>query len=158
MNLRGLCVCLALLLAGGCALAPKFKEPHLEVVDVQLLRADLLRQELRVRMAVQNPNNRELAVRSIQYEVRVGGEAFAHGESERDFKVPANGETQFDVGVTANAAAAVLRLLGSGRMPDAVDYQITGKVMLAAGNGAQHSLRPERPVQAALISRSYRFT
>jgi LEA14-like dessication related protein len=100
---------------------------------VQLVSADLLRQELRVRMVVQNPNNRELSVRSIQYEVRVGGEAFAHGESERDFKVPANGEMQFDVGVTANAAATLLRLLASGRVPDSVEYQISGKVTLAAG-------------------------
>jgi LEA14-like dessication related protein len=103
------------------------------VVDVQMVRGDLLRQEMRVRMLVQNPNNRELAVRSIEYQVQVAGEAFAHGESERDFTVPANGEQEFDVSVTANAAAMVLRLLGGGRRPDAVEYRITGKVLLAKG-------------------------
>jgi LEA14-like dessication related protein len=133
MNLlRCSAICIVILLADGCALAPKFKEPQLDVVDVQLLRGDLLQQELRVRMLVRNPNARALAVHRVQYEVKVGGEAFARGESERDFTVPANGETQFDVGVTANAAAAVLRLLGGGRR-DAVDYQITGKVTLASG-------------------------
>jgi LEA14-like dessication related protein len=130
--LRGQVVCLALLLAAGCALAPKFKEPKLDVVDVQMLRGNLLQQELRVRMLVRNPNDRALAVRRVQYEVQVAGEAFAHGESERDFNVPANGEAQFDVSVTANAAATVLRLLGGGRL-DAVDYRITGKVTLASG-------------------------
>jgi hypothetical protein len=65
--------------------------------------------------------------------VKVAGEAFAHGESERNFVVPANGETEFDVGVTANAAAAVLRLLGSGRSLDAVEYEVTGRVALAKG-------------------------
>jgi LEA14-like dessication related protein len=132
MSTRGMGVCLAILLAGGCALVPRFKEPHLDVVEVQMLRADLLQQELRVRMRVRNPNDRSLAVRSIQYDVLVAGKAFAHGQSERDFNVPANGETQFDVGVTANAAAAVLRLLGGGKR-DAVDYRITGKVTLAHG-------------------------
>jgi len=121
-----------MLLASGCALAPKFKEPQLDVVDVQLLRGDLLRQELRVRMQVRNPNDRALAVRGIQYEVEVAGQAFAHGESEPDFIVPARGETQFDVAVTANAAAVVLRLLGGGRR-DAIDYRITGRVTLAKG-------------------------
>jgi LEA14-like dessication related protein len=96
-----------------------------------LLHGDLFQQELRVRMQVRNPNDRALAVRRVQYEVEVAGKAFAHGESERDFTVPANGETQFDVSVTANAAAAVLRLLGSKR--DTVDYRINGKVTLAAG-------------------------
>jgi LEA14-like dessication related protein len=125
-------VCLVIMLACGCALAPKFKEPQLDVLDVQMLRGDLLQQELRVRMLVRNPNDRALAVRRIQYEVQVAGEAFAHGQSERDFNVPANGEAEFDVGVTANAAAMVLRLLGGGRR-DAVDYRITGKVTLASG-------------------------
>lgn len=132
MYLRAFVACTALAL-GGCALVPKFKEPHLQVVDVQMLRGDLLKQELRVRMLVQNPNDRELSIRSIQYEVHVAGEAFAHGESERNFIVPANGDKEFDVGVTANAAAAVLKLLGSGGKLDAVEYQITGKVTLAAG-------------------------
>lgn len=131
MLLRSPGVCLAILLAGGCALAPKFKEPQLDVVEVQMLRGDLLQQELRVRMLVRNPNDRALAVRRVQYEVQVAGEAFAHGESERDFNVPANGEMQFDVGVTANAAAAVLRMLGS--RSGAVEYRITGKVTLATG-------------------------
>jgi LEA14-like dessication related protein len=131
VQLQSVTVCLVLL-AGGCALVPKFEEPHLQVVEVELLRGNLLQQELRVRMNVRNPNKRELAVRSIQYEVQLAGEAFAHGESGRNFIVPANGETQFDVSVTANAAAAVLRLLGGGRR-DAIEYRINGKVTLDGG-------------------------
>jgi LEA14-like dessication related protein len=133
MTLRGLAVCLALAMAGGCVLVPKFQEPHLDVVDVQMVRGDLLQQQLRVRMSVQNPNSRALEVRSIQYTVKVAGEAFGHGESDRDFTVPANGEAEFDANLTANAAAMVLRLLGGGRKLDAVDYQITGTVTLAKG-------------------------
>jgi len=133
MYLRGFCIGTAIALLQGCVLAPKLQEPHLDVVDVQLVRGDLLQQELRVRMSVQNPNNRELDVRSIQYQVVLAGDAFAHGESQHDFKVPANGETQFDVTATTNAAATVLRLLGSGRKLDVVEYHITGKVLLAKG-------------------------
>jgi LEA14-like dessication related protein len=129
---RSLVVCLALLLTAACALAPKFKEPQLDVLDVQMLRGDLLQQELRVRMLVRNPNDRALNVRRVQYEVQVSGQAFAHGESEREFSVPANGEAQFDVGATANAAAVVLRLLGGGNR-DAIEYRITGRVTLATG-------------------------
>jgi LEA14-like dessication related protein len=123
---------LALVLLAGCAAGPKFQEPRLEVIDIDLIKGDLLRQDLRVRMRVHNPNNRDLPVRGIVYEVQLAGEDFAHGESERDFVVPALGNTEFDVGVTANAAAAMLRLLGSGRR-DQVDYRITGRVTLASG-------------------------
>ena len=47
--------------------------------------------------------------------------------------MPANGESEFDASLSANAAVMVLRLLGSGRRLDAIDYQISGTVMLAKG-------------------------
>jgi LEA14-like dessication related protein len=133
MTLRGFVACLILVLAAGCALAPRFQEPQLDLIDLQMLRGDLLQQELRVRLLVRNPNPRELVVRGIQYRVKIAGEDFGHGESERDFTVPANGETEFDASLKANTAAMVLRLLGSGRRLDAIDYQVSGTVMLAKG-------------------------
>ena len=158
MTLRAIVASLALVLVGGCVLAPKFEEPKLDVVDVQMLRGDLLRQQLRVRMRVQNPNDRELPVRSIEYQVQVAGEAFAHGESERNFIVPANGETEFDVSVTANAAAA--RAAPAGQRPQARYRRVSDDRQGVAGQGmrAQHSLRQRRAVQAALISCSYSAT
>ena len=58
----------ALLLAvslSACALAPRLQAPQLSVADVQLLGGDLMQQRLRVRMHVQNPNDRALAVQGI---------------------------------------------------------------------------------------------
>lgn len=116
----------------ACAYA-RLEKPKLEVVDVQLLKGDLLQQQLKLRMRVQNPNDRELPVAAITYQLAVGGEAFAHGESERDFIVPALGTAEFDVNVTANAATALLKILGSARKLETVDYRLTGKVALSSG-------------------------
>jgi LEA14-like dessication related protein len=116
----------------GCAYA-RLEKPKLEVVDVQLLKGDLLQQQLKVRMRVRNPNDRQLPVAGITYELAVAGESFAHGESERDFMVPALGSAEFDVNVTANAATALLRILAGGRRLDSVDYRLTGKVALSSG-------------------------
>jgi LEA14-like dessication related protein len=123
-----------LLAAGltGCAYA-HLEKPRLEVVDVQLLKGDLLQQQLKLRMRVQNPNDRELPVAGITYELAVAGEAFAHGESERNFVVPALGSAEFDVNVTANAATALLKILAGGRKLETVDYRLSGKVALSAG-------------------------
>jgi LEA14-like dessication related protein len=104
----------------------------LQVIDVSLLGGDLMQQQLRVRMRVQNPNDVALPVRGISYEVQLAGETFADGESERDFVIPALGETEFNVDVTANAAAAVLRLLGS-RDRSNPQYRVLGTVKLAKG-------------------------
>jgi LEA14-like dessication related protein len=128
-----LCSTGAVLSACG-ALLPRLEAPRLQVVGVEVLRSDLLQQQLRVRMHVQNPNDRALPVRGIVYTLEVAGEEFAHGESDRDFTVPALGEMEFDVSVTANAAGALLRLATQrGGMPDEVGYTLRGKLSLSAG-------------------------
>ena len=108
------------------------QQPELSVVDVDLLKADLLQQELRVRMRVRNPNDVDLPVRSISYEVELAGHPFAHGDSMGNFVVPAGGQTEFDVTATANAAGALLRLLTSGNQGDP-EYRIIGEVRLSSG-------------------------
>lgn len=115
---------------GGCAVA-RLQPPHLQVLEVGLVGASLLRQDLRLRMRVQNPNDVELPVRGISYEVQLSGETFASGESERDFVVPPLGETDFSLDVSANAAAALLRLLGE--RSSSAEYRLSGRVHLARG-------------------------
>jgi len=122
---------------GGCSsLAPKLEPPDLSVVNVELQKSDLFEQRLKVRMRVQNPNDRELPVRGITVDMRVNGEKFARGLSGESFTVPAFGEAEFDMLLTANMAATLARLAGSmkgGVAPEALDYEITGKVSLSAG-------------------------
>ena len=119
-------------LAGCSSLVPKLEPPQLTVVGVQLLKADLLQQQLRVRLHVRNPNDRALPVRGIDYVVHLAGEEVAHGDSDRDFTVPALGEHEFDVNVYANAAPALLKFaLGGRREP--VEYRVTGRVQLSGG-------------------------
>jgi len=110
----------------------RLQSPELSVVDISLLRADLLRQDLRVRMRVYNPNDRELPVRSINYEVELAGRSFAHGDSLGDFVVPARGDTEFEVNVTTNAAGALLRMLTTSEK-GSTEYRIRGKVQLSSG-------------------------
>lgn len=133
MGLRKLLPVAALLLVAGCGGITELVAPELDVVDVKLVGGDLSGQQLRVRMRVNNPNDRELPVKAIAWRMEVGGEQFATGESERNFVVPALGTTEFDMNMHADMAGAVLRLLGSGRRLDVVDYRLTGKVSLSAG-------------------------
>ena len=131
---RGMATLLAIacLAVAGCSTF-KLEAPQLSVVRVELVKGDLMQQNLRVRLHVRNPNKRELSVSGISYEIEVAGEKFAHGESERDFVVPALGETEFDVAVTANAAAILLKLATGGMRSDALEYRLFGKVNLNSG-------------------------
>jgi LEA14-like dessication related protein len=130
---RGLPALLAAALLAACALAPKFEAPQLSVTDVQVLSADLWQQRLKVRMHVQNPNDRALPVKSIVYTIEVEGQQFASGESAQSFVVPALGEADFDTNVSTNLAATFMKLLGRGGAASSVGYHLSGKVSLSEG-------------------------
>ena len=134
MFVRMLAAAAVCLLLGACSsMLPRIEAPQLQVVKIDVLKSDFLQQELRVRMRVDNPNDRVLPVRGITYEMEVAGEPFAHGESDKNFEVPALGSTEFDVSVTANMASALLKLASKGGKLDAVEYRMVGKVSLSSG-------------------------
>lgn len=127
------CATLAVLLLSGCSvLVPRLQTPTLSVVTIQLGHSDLWQQHLQVRMSVHNPNDRQLPVKGLSYTLDVNGEECAHGESGASFVVPARGDAEFDMNVTANAAAALLHMFAHGNGPT-VQYRIRGKVELSAG-------------------------
>jgi LEA14-like dessication related protein len=126
-------VALLALLVAACALTPRFETPQLSVLDVQLLGGDLFQQRLKVRMHVQNPNDRALPVQGITYRLEVEGQEFATGESAASFVVPALGEADFDMNVSTNLATTLMKILAGGANTKALAYRISGKVTLSSG-------------------------
>jgi LEA14-like dessication related protein len=82
-------------------------------------------------MRVINPNDRTLPVKGLHYTLDVNGEEFAHGESGASFVVPALGEAEFDMSVSANMASMLIKMLGQGHSQ--VEYELRGKIALSAG-------------------------
>ena len=101
---------LAVMLAGCSLFVPKLQAPSLAIVNVELLKSDLWEQRLKVRMRVQNPNDRTLPVKGLSYTIDVSGQPFATGVSGASFVVPAKGEAEFDMNVTANMAGTLFKL------------------------------------------------
>ncbi|MHB8815889.1 MAG: LEA/WHy family protein [Steroidobacteraceae bacterium] len=117
----------------GCALfVPKLQTPNLSIVDIEVLKANFMEQQLRVRMHVENPNDRSLPVQGLSYTVYLGGQEFASGVSDASFVVPALGTADFNMDVTANAAGALFTVLSKPR-GQGIDYRMTGRVELSHG-------------------------
>ncbi len=129
---RFLSVLAVALLVSGCAFAPKLQAPQLSVADVQILGGDLFQQKLRVRVHVQNPNDRALPVEGLTYTLEVEGQLLATGESAASFTVPPLGEADFDMNVTTNLAAALMKVL-AGNNTHQLAYHMKGKVTLSQG-------------------------
>jgi LEA14-like dessication related protein len=130
MSTLGLLAALA-----GCAGIPSdLKTPEVSFVGLRAVDASLFEQRLEVRMRVQNPNNIELPVNGLDVEVELADEPFAHGVSAREFVVPALGEAEFDMIVTANAATALLKIAGSDRKSrEEISYRVKGKLATRLG-------------------------
>jgi LEA14-like dessication related protein len=124
---------LLLALSGGCASVANLEAPDLSVVSMKVQSADLFEQRLLVRMKVQNPNDRALPIKAINYRIEVDEAQLAQGESNTPFTVPALGEAEFDVQVRANLAGALSKFLSRKKGDDTLEYRLVGDVSLASG-------------------------
>ena len=118
----------------GCAGIPRdLKTPEVEFVGLRVIEASVFEQKLEVRMKVMNPNSIELPVNGLDVDIELADEPFAHGVSARQFVVPAQGEAEFDMIVTANAAAAIIKLAGGNLKADEIGYRLKGKLSTKIG-------------------------
>jgi len=124
-------LCLGLL-AACAAMLPRLEPPQLSVTRISLLGGDLQQQQLHLSLHAVNPNDRAIAVRSIECNLEIAGQSFASGQTDAAFTLPASGETDFGVNVAANLASALTALL-AGIGHSAVDYRLYGEVHLSGG-------------------------
>jgi LEA14-like dessication related protein len=125
---------LVLTLAGCAGLGTQLESPRVSVVGIRALKADLFEQQLEVRLRVENPNTLDIPVRGLDVNVELAEEPFAQGTSAREFTVPAHGEAEFDMLVTAHAATALLRIATAGReQREQVGYRLSGKLSTRLG-------------------------
>jgi LEA14-like dessication related protein len=121
-------------LAGCAGLPSDLRTPEISFVGMRALDASLFEQRLEVRMRVRNPNIIDLPVKGLDVDIELAGEPFAHGVSAREFVVPAQGEAEFDMIVTANAATALMKIAGSDRKSrEAIDYRVKGRLATRIG-------------------------
>lgn len=130
---RSLMITSVLLFAACSSLAPKLETPRLTIVNVAMTSGDVFSQNFLVHLNVQNPNDRELAIKGIDYQLFLQGDSFAEGVSSKPFVVPALGETEFDLTVRTNFVSSVGRLLTRLNGKKTVEYVLEGKVMLESG-------------------------
>jgi LEA14-like dessication related protein len=84
-------------------------------------------------MRVFNPNDRELPIKAITYRLEVNNAELGNGSTSAPFTVPAMGEAEFDMQITANLAGALAKLLSRRKSSEALDYRLVGDVSLSSG-------------------------
>jgi LEA14-like dessication related protein len=124
-----------LVVLASCATGPKLEAPRLKVIGIEMLSTDMFAQRFKVRMLVENPNDMELQVRGLDYQIMLMGDSFADGVSNDQFLLPALGEAEFDMMVTTNFVSSFGRLIsrmGGGKLEN-IEYEIVGKIFVDKG-------------------------
>jgi len=132
MPLAGLLVLWCVITCGCAAMVPHLQPPTLTVTAIEFAGGDLQRQQMHLTLHVVNPNARDIAIRGIDCSFEVEGQPFAQGSTDAAFTLPASGETDFGLNVTADLNSALMALAG-GFGHHTVDYHLYGQVHLGGG-------------------------
>ena len=126
-----LMACLATALLAGCATIPT-KAPEVTLADIDIVEAGLLEQRFVMKLRVLNPNDTDIDITGLDFELEVNGTRFARGVSNRAVTLPRYGEAVLEVSAVSSLVSLLKQideLSRGGR--DRIDYRIHGR--LAAG-------------------------
>jgi LEA14-like dessication related protein len=119
----------AALLLGGCA-GLGLRTPTVSLADVRVIEAGLFEQRLGIKLRIINPNNDEIPVNGLTFEVDINGEPFAKGVSDRALTVPRLGEAVLDVTAVTGVAGIIRQIQGLARGNiDSISYRIKGRII-----------------------------
>ena len=142
--IRILCI-LMMLASSGCAslFTGGSEDASVKLLKVDVVKARLLKQDMKLRFRVDNPNDAGIWVRGMSYQVTLNGILIADGDYSDWFIVKANGHRNFTVPIRTNLwehLKDVTRMLGKPNQP--IAYRLEGK--LKTGFIFGHSVRIAR--------------
>ncbi len=129
---------LALFLLIGCAVSfsgcsffssGDFRDPSVQLVKVDLIKAKLLQQEFVLYFCVDNPNNFSLELSELNYKVFLNDVPLATGQSYASLNVPGHGQKTLRVPVRTNLWRHLKQVVRMLEKPDKpIPYRFEGEV------------------------------
>ncbi|MCX7080012.1 MAG: LEA type 2 family protein, partial [Pseudomonas sp.] len=115
----------------GCAswFSDDTPDPQVHLVKVEVVRAKLLEQKFVLHFRVDNPNDSDLTVRSLEYRIHLGNMLLTEGEHEHWFTVGPNRSAYFKVPIRTNLWPKVRDLVKLLKKPDQpIPYRLEGEL------------------------------
>jgi LEA14-like dessication related protein len=121
----------------GCSTLPSGSEPlSVGLADFSMIDFGLIEQKLGLKLRIQNPNNVEIPVEGLSYEMELNGKPFAKGVAHPQARVPAFGTAEIDTEAVSNLAGVISQLsqLQNDRK---LRYRLVGKLYSGSWQGAR---------------------
>ena len=118
----------------GCATTPKMEPLDVSLSDIAPAQMGLFEQQFQVKLRVQNPNNFDVPLDGVAYQIELNDKAFAKGVGQQSVTVPKFGETVLDVTAVCSLSNVLdqVALLAQGG-PEKLRYRVKGKLYRADG-------------------------
>ncbi|MDB5994810.1 MAG: hypothetical protein JWP42_1946 [Pseudomonas sp.] len=116
---------------GGCAswFSDDEPEPAVHLVKVEVVRAKLMEQRFVLYFRVDNPNDSDLTVRSLDYRIHLGNLLLTEGEHEHWFTVSPKRSAYFKVPIRTNLWPQVKELVKLLKNPEQpIPYRLEGEL------------------------------
>lgn len=118
------------LLAVACTGLSRLEPPEVVLTDIRSLPSTVLEQRFEVGLRLYNPNNRELPVDGLDFELALNGRRLARGATGDGFVLPRLGEATTTVTVSTSVLDLARQIAGLGKT-ETLTYALDGRVYLA---------------------------
>ncbi len=148
----------ALLALAACTQIGETRSPQVHVVDIRLLPGGLLEQRFRVDLRIGNPNDFDLPIDGLTFELDLNGRRFAEGFTNEAVTVPRLGEARISVNASTTLLDMIEQALILGELSE-LSYRIEGVVYLRGlgrrqvpyERGGRMRLVPDQPGESTLV-------
>lgn len=100
------------------------------MADVDIKRMGLFEQHFDVGLRVSNPNEFDLKIEALEFELELNGRAFAKGLAQVSALIPATSSTVMRVDAVTQSRNLIqqIKTLPSGTLREGMPYRISGRV------------------------------
>ena len=104
--------------------------PKVSVADVAIKSLSLFEQQLDVGLRISNPNDFELTIEALEFELEVNGRPFASGLSSNVTRVPAMASAMLRVDTFTQSKNLIqqFKRLSPDALKDGVPYRVKGRI------------------------------
>jgi len=113
------------------ACAPRLQKPEISLAGIDLVGLGLLEQRFVLKLRIRNPNDVDLPVNALSFDVELNARHFARGVSDKPVIIPRQGETILEV-KTVSRLGDVLKPLRDVQKNkrERIGYRVFGSVDL----------------------------